>query len=164
MQTFTKSNLVLINYFFFATIQLTHLSGLPSKKNFSLQTNFNRKMGISRAKSRVLCLLPLLFITMDPSTKRNGADNRILERQSDAGESPKGMSMWGGATYVTQWRSQRRERGAAAAGAPPKSPGRLGRKNVAGGSASAPHWGLPPPDPLLNGVWGGALTGSGAPS
>ncbi len=37
---------------------------------------------------------------MDPSTKRNGVDNRIQERQSDAGESPKGMSMRGGAAYV----------------------------------------------------------------
>ncbi len=25
-----------------------------------------------------------------------------------------------------------------------------------------PRWGLPPPDPLLNGVWGGAPTGSRA--
>ncbi len=30
------------------------------------------------------------------------------------------------------------------------------------GSAPDPRWGLRPPDPLVNGVWGGATTGSGA--
>ncbi len=101
VQTFTKSNPALINNFFFAIIQSSQLAGLPRRKKLRLPNEL-RKMGIFKAKRQVLCLLLLLLFTkMDPSTKRNGADNRILERQSDAGESPKGMSMCSGAAYVT---------------------------------------------------------------
>ncbi len=66
-----------------------------------------------------------------------------------------------------QWRSQRR---GAAVGAPPQTPGRLRRKNVAGGlrpqtPAGAPPQtplGAPAPDRILNGDLGGAPMGSAA--
>ncbi len=48
-------------------------------------------------------------------------------------------------------------KGAAAVGAPSQTPGRLRRKNVAGGSASRPPLGAQ--SPLLNGVWGGTPAG-----
>ncbi len=41
-------------------------------------------------------------------------------------------------------------------GSPPQTSGRLPRKNVAGAPPPDPRWGLLPPEPLLNGVWGRA--------
>ncbi len=87
-----------------SSLSSSRLSTLVFKeeKNFASQSSYNRKMGIFKDNRRVLCLLSLLlFTSMDASTERNGDDPRTLETQSDAGESPKGMPMRGGAAYIT---------------------------------------------------------------
>ncbi len=63
-------------------------------------------------------------------------------------------------TIVYQCRSQ--EGGGGGGWGSAKIPGRLRRKNVAGGLRHQAPAGAPTPDPLLNGVWDGAPTGSGA--